>query len=92
MYFFLSLAVLEAVECSLMNTAAVFIAISNSFTNQPANSLRGEANSISGSQKIHRFLWNPKIHYLAHKSRSLNPFMSQINQFHAEVLFFEDTF
>jgi len=38
-----------------------------------------EANRFSANQEISRILWNPKVHYLVHKSPSPALILSTIN-------------
>jgi hypothetical protein len=49
---------------------------------------RLEGDSYSGSQEIHNILWNPEVHYLAHKNLLLNPVLSQMNPAHTRPSYF----
>jgi hypothetical protein len=51
-------------------------------------SLSSETVIFSPCEKILRVLFNPKVHYRAHKSLPLVPILSNIKPFHTLLLYF----
>jgi len=47
-----------------------------------------KANSHSTSQETPRLLWNPKVHYRAHKTAPRVPILSQMYPVHTFPLYF----
>ena len=52
-------------------------------THSMQHSRSWEANRFSASQEIPHILWNPKIHYLIHKSLQYVPILNQLDTVHA---------
>jgi hypothetical protein len=42
-------------------------------------------NSRSAGQRLHRSLWNPKIHYYTHKSPKMDLTLSEMNLAHTHT-------